>query len=199
MILIGQTYHFFQPVIVDIKDMNLNGVDEIVAIDGDDRIRIVTILEWDGNRFQSLILDRDLPWNPLQSCSDLLGPSWAYVQDTDNNGTLELVLKQVIPIWSEYSYGLPWRKETRICTWNGTAFVLTQREIDTPPEYRFQAVQDGDLAARAGEYDQALSLYQQAISSNILLGWSQAWRNYEMEKYNDQAFDPTPTNHDPPI
>jgi hypothetical protein len=159
-ILIGQTYHFFQPVIADIKDMNLDGVDEIIAI--------VTILEWDGSVFQPLNLDRDLPWNPLQSCSDLLGPSWAYAQDTDNNGTLELVLKQAIPIWSEYSAGLPWRKETRTCTWNGNAFVLTQREIDTLPEYRFQAVQDGDQAARKGEYDRALSLYLATLSRDGL-------------------------------
>ncbi len=191
--LIYETYHFTQPVIADIKDMNLDGVDEIIAIEGDERIRIVIVLEWDGNRFQPLNLDRGSVWNPLQSCSDLLGPSWAYAQDTDNNGTLELVLKQGIPIGPEYGMGLPWRKETRTCTWNGTAFVLTQRKIDTPPEYRFQAVQDGDLAARAGKYDQALSLYQQAIFSDVLQGWSQAQRNYEQE------FDLIPTPRSTPI
>lgn len=196
-ILMGQTYHFFQPVIADIKDMNSDGVDEIIAIEGDARIKIVTVFEWDGSEFQTLIQDVGGSWP--RTCSDLLGSSWVYAQDMDGNGTLELVLKQGIPIGPEYGMGLPWRKETRTCTWNGNAFVLTQIEIDTSPEYRFQAVQDGDRAARAGEYDQALSLYQQAISSNTLLGWSQAWRNYEMEKYNSQAFDPSPTPEPTPV
>jgi len=178
-ILIGETYHFEQPVIVDIKDMNLDGVPEIIAAAGDARIKIITVHEWDGSEFQSLIQDMVGSWP--QTCSDLLGSSWVYAQDMDDNGTLELVLKQGIPIGPEYGMGLPWRKETRTCTWNGNAFVLTQIEIDTPPEYRFQAVQDGDRATRAGEYDQALSLYQQAVRSVSLQGWTQALRNYQQE------------------
>jgi len=189
-ILIGETYHFEQPVIVDIKDMNLDGVPEIIAVAGDSRIQIVTVHEWDGSEFQSLI--QDVAGSFPQTCSDLLGSSWVYAQDMDGYGTLELVLKQGIPIWTEYATGLPWRKETRTCTWNGNAFVLTQIEIDTPPEYRFQAVQDGDRAARAGEYDQALSLYQQAISSSKLLGWSQDWKIYEQELTLASTPQPTP-------
>lgn len=197
--LLYQTYHFTQPVIVDIIDMNLDSVGEVIAMEGDASIRFVSVLEWDGNAFQLLNSERGSRWDPLQSCSDLLGSSWVYAQDTDGNGTLELVLKQDIPIGPEYGMGLPWRKETRICTWNGTAFVLSQRSIDTPPVYRFQAIQDGDVATRAGQYNQALALYQQAISSNTLLDWSPAWRIYEMEKYNIEGVDPSPTPRPTPV
>ena len=47
-----------------------------------------------------------------------------------------------------------------------------------PPEYRFQAVQDADQLSLAGEYDQALALYQEAILSDELDWWSPEKREY---------------------
>ncbi len=114
------------------------------------------------------------------------------VLDTDGNGTLELVLKQEIPIWSEYSGGLPWRKETRICTWNGEAFVLINTKL-APPEYRFQAVQDGDMAALQRNFEKALSYYQQAIFDDKLDWWTQERRIYEIGVYGpEEIVKPTP-------
>ncbi len=177
--LVEGTYHFSQPVIFAIKDMNLDGVDEIITIEGDDRVRIVSVIEWNNGEFQ--ILNQD----PSQkdACSGLLGPSWPHALDIDNNGTLELVLKQTLPIWTEYRDGLPWRKETRTCAWNGKFFSLTHTELALP-EYRFQAVQDGDRATIAGEYDQALDFYQQAIFSDKLDWWSDLRRQYESNLYD---------------
>lgn len=103
------------------------------------------------------------------------------------------MLEQAIPIWSEYEDGLPWRKETRICAWNGELFVLTHTKIEGPPEYRFQAVQDGDRATVAGDYTKALDLYQQAIFSDKLEWWSQERRIYEITIYGDKRVSkPTP-------
>ncbi len=184
--LIYETYHYAQPVIVTIQDMNLDGVNEIMAIAGDDRFRNVFLIQWGGSEFQMLNLD---PVLGFSACSELYGPSWAYALDTDDNGTLELVLKQTIPIWSEYTDGLPWRKETRTCTWNGVSYVLTRTEIDTPPEYRFQAIQDGDRATLAGDYARALDLYQQAIFSDKLDWWSHDRRRYEVDA---GGYKPTP-------
>ena len=67
--------------------------------------------------------------------------------------------------------------------------MLLRSEND-PPIYRFQAVQDADQAALWGEYDRALTLYQDAIFSNILLGWSPEL--YEQQAYSF-LFDSTPT------
>ena len=175
------TYHYGQPLIIAIQDMNLDGVKEAIAIAGDERIRLVSVIEWDGRSFQSLVEER--------TCSTLYGPSWAETQDVDGNGTLELVLRQEIPIWSEYVDGLPWRKETRTCAWNGRSFVLTHTETETPPEYRFQATQDGDRASLAGDYDAALDLYKQAIFDKGLEWWSLDRRIYEM---NTEGYRPTP-------
>ena len=169
--LVAGTYHYNRPVIVDIQDMNLDGVPEIISIAGDYRIREVSVVSWNGNEFQWL--------NVGQPCYFLLGDSWAYALDIDNNGLLELVLKQAIPVWSEYYDGLPWRPETRVCSWNGVQFVISHMTIDSPPEYRFQAVQDGDRAALVGDYTKALDLYQQAIFSDQLDWWSQERSVYE--------------------
>jgi len=59
-------------------------------------------------------------------------------------------------------------------------FSLTKTEYALP-EYRFQAVQDGDRATLAGEYNQALNLYQQAITDIKLEWWSQNRRNFEIQ------------------
>jgi hypothetical protein len=172
--LISDTLHFVsQPLIVNIVDMNGDGVAEIIAIAGDARLGIVYVLEWDGSLFQLLNQDFSGGRNYPDPCSDLLGPtSWVYAVDTDHNGLLSLVFKQSIPIAADYLDGLPWRKETRTCVWNGSTFELAHTEITDPPQYRFQAVQDGDRASLAGDYPKALDLYQQAIFSDTLQAWS---------------------------
>lgn len=188
--IVGETYHFNQPVIIAIVDMNLNSVPEIISIAGDERVRIVDVSEWDRNEFRDLNWDRTGGFS--QPCNNLFGPSWARAKDSDGNGTLELVLEQAIPIWSEYTDGLPWRRETRICSWNGEIFVHTHTEL-TPPEYRFQAIQDGDRAFLASDYESALDLYQQAIFSDKMDWWSEDRKFYEMGAYNPNfTIKPTP-------
>jgi hypothetical protein len=170
MHLISETYHFTTPVIISIKDINRNGIPEIIFGAGDLRFQFYTVYEWDGSDFQVLNEDSD-------GCSILMGEST--IETVDNGKTIELLLKQGIPIWSEYSEGLPWRKETRTCIWNGTAFVFTKTQL-APPEYRFQAEQDGDRATLAGEYDKAFSFYQQAIFDDKLDWFSQDRRLAEL-------------------
>lgn len=189
--IVGETYHDYQPIILDIQDMNLDGVAEIMTLEGDDRIRIVRVFEWDGSSFQ--LINFGPRRQPHAPCSSLYGPSWAEAVDTDGNGTLELVLEQAIPIWDEYASGLPWREETRTCAWNGEFFVLTQTEIETPPEYRFQAVQDADRATLAGDYTKALELYQQSIFDDTLEWWSQDRKVYEIGTFTGAGVTkPTP-------
>ncbi len=185
----AETYHYLPPEIVAIADMNLDGVDEIITISGDDRIRIVSVLEWNGDGFKRLNPDRVS--ETYQPCSILYGSSWPYAIDIDSNGTLELVLKQAIPIWSEYTDGLPWRKENRTCTWNGELFLFTFIEY-APPEYRFQAIQDGDRASLAGNYEKALDFYQQTVFSDKLDWWSLERRFYEVQ-ISLPALSETPT------
>src|SRR5262249_54526717 len=123
------------------------------------------------------------------------------------DGTLELVLKQGIPIWYEYLAGLPWRTETRTCAWDGNEFKLKDFEITQSPFYRFQALQDADRAALAGEYEKARNLYQQVIYNDKLQWWTEQRHLYEYHVYNENMsafqgmaphFAPSPRMHPDP-
>jgi hypothetical protein len=65
------------------------------------------------------------------------------------------------------------------------------QEFD-PPEYRFQAVQDGDRLSLSGDYERALDLYQQAILSDNLKWWSPELRKYLQDTYIATPVKPTP-------
>jgi hypothetical protein len=158
---LAETYRFTQPSIVEVQDLNRDGLVEIIAMEGDDRVRIVSVFEWDGNDFKVL--------NP--TFNTMYGPSGVETLDTNGDGILELIFKQAIPIWSEYYDGLPWRKEKRIFVWDGQQFSLSGIELDSP-EYRFQAIQDGDVATSQNDFSKALHLYQEAINNKRLHSFS---------------------------
>lgn len=124
MEMLDGTYHFYPPLIWKLVDMNGDGVAEIIARFGDLRYQFVEVYEWDGTHFQLLNGD---PWSDDKDCMVLMGDSRVDVTDTNGDGLLELILKQGIPIWDEYVSGVPWRKETRTCAWNGTAFALAAK------------------------------------------------------------------------
>ena len=105
----------------------------------------------------------------------------------------ELILDSGVPVWETYYSGLPWRNKRTYYKWNGQNYVPYKREF-TQPEFRFQAVQDGDLAFSQEEYDKALSLYQEAIFSDKLNGYSLEIRE-NLQAVWDAGFGtgPTPT------
>jgi hypothetical protein len=166
---------------VTIRDLNIDGIPELIVQTGSSdfgNIGTLWIYEWDGQTFQSLLL---VPYSPAMELVYRRGALNAQnleykdrilvfgnydfdFQDIDNNGTIEL-----ITIWNDvrYSDG-PSRNVKIIFSWNGQNFAL-HRTIYSEPEYRFQAIQDGDNVSEFGEYEKAISLYQDAISSDKLL------------------------------
>jgi tetratricopeptide (TPR) repeat protein len=91
--------------------------------------------------------------------------------DVDGNGTVDVVLRGIPCDFGEVNDTGPWRFYTIILTWNGAKFQLLPMHLD-PPEYRFQAVQDGDLETWRGNYAGAIKLYRQALEDKSLKGWS---------------------------
>ena len=184
---------FLSSRIMAINDMNLDGVPELVirGVIMSAGVFIYRIYEWDGVSFQSLI------WSEQELASWFYTPTgialnwysyWApytlsynqqvmsiaglgdTVQDTDGNGTLELIIHSDIPI-PKYRYDGPWRKTKQIYMWNGSFFNLAQLSIE-PPIYRFQAVEDGDRLSLLGNYQEAMNLYKAAIFDKTLYAWS---------------------------
>lgn len=171
-----------------IQDMNANGVPEIVLsyieIMGTHAnfTRLYRVLEWDGTQFVDLVHSDSEPAN-IATVQNGDGA----VYDTNGNRNLELVLTN--GPGQGYVDGGPQREWTDVWAWNGYGFGLLRSEFSSPV-YRFQAVQDGDDKAVAGSYEKALGFYDQAISDNGLLGWSQG-QLWPDTAYSDAAT-PTP-------
>jgi hypothetical protein len=162
---------FDQIYIRAVTDMNLDGIPEIVlnTTTCNSPCTEVRIIEWDGNQFRTMLREQYLDF--MYDAAQLEGGKVS-VHDVDGNGNIEVILTGGIPTQlSALSTGFPYREETKIYSWNGMFYVQVFQGY-SPPEYRFQAVQDGDRASLAGEYDQALDYYQQVIFSDKLEWWS---------------------------
>jgi hypothetical protein len=179
--------------ILAIKDMNLDGIPEVVA-DATDcsgvGCRDIRIYEWNGSEFKEI------------GGAGADGPQGEQIVDTNGNGTFELVVDDGGCAFCIY---LPHRLQITIYMWNGSAFVYSyQRFYD--PEYRFEAIQDADRETLYGHYDQALLRYEQAISGK--LDWWSPARSEHAQYLQDNFFfggdetpaiTPTVTTTPPPM
>jgi len=190
------------PSIFAVTDMNLNGTPEVVfhSIGFSASKSSVEIYEWNGEEFIQLLqtrhgeknIERSRIVQNLHWYEDYMGYDVAVlngradiiIEDLDGNGTKELILIDSGPFHMDTvrNFG-PWRGKRLVYTWDGIHFLLSSIEMD-PPEYRFQAVQDADQAALAGDYDRALALYQDAIFNEELASWTLEHRDYLAEVYD---------------
>jgi hypothetical protein len=173
--------------IIAVEDMNLNGTPEIViaySVSSGGDVE-VDILEWDGSEFVSLVLYdfgeeailtnnqvRVLYWYDSNYWPSSLPRTngWAKVEikDIEQNGTKELILIDdgYADLFRSLDTG-PWRGQQKVLTWDGLHFRYSAVEL-TPPEYRFQTVNDADRLFLLGDYEHALALYQDVIFSDQL-------------------------------
>ncbi len=193
------------PTLVTIKDLNKDGLPELIIGSNDflaQEVTFVRVIEWDGNTFQDVMAEYnylsdsakpglDVSWYQDYHISPMFFPEIRFA-DLDHNGTQEIIISGGVNMWYECRFG-PWRDKSLIYSWNGKQFALTGLNL-TPPKYRFQAVQDADRAFLMGDYDKALDLYQQVISSNQLKAWSHD--DYDEQDWScrpDREKWPTPT------
>lgn len=172
----GPDAYLHPPKITNILDANRNGLPEIILLLGylSQGGHSYQVLEWDGEQFQSLLIPKD-GWSADSIFVE--APGNLVYGDVDRDGVIEYIANIGIPVWETYSLGIPWRNEIQIYKWNGAQFVFNKR-IFSAPEYRFQAVQDGDRAMSYGDLDSALNFYRMAIYNDNLQGWSPERRNF---------------------
>ncbi len=190
--------YLWSPNIVSFNDYNKDGIDEIVfrMFTMSQGGRVYQIYEWNNVEFTNLIPEH-LSYGQIyiQATGEL------HFEDIDNDGIDELVVNSGIPIWSIYYDGLPWRNEKTYYKWNGEFYVPIWREFSIPDvdfvtiqEFRFQSIQDGDLAISQGEYDKALDFYQHTIDDSSLSGYSLDIRKNLQENWIAHiSNNPTPT------
>lgn len=190
-------------VYVEILDLTNNGIPEVVfsSIECNGPCIDLKIFEWDGKGLGILpagILEKreGLIYGHGQS-NETYFPQFEFI-DVDGDGTLEIQVKDGIPgRWIDQLSYAPYRETTRLYQWNGEFFELILQEY-SPPEYRHQAIQDGDKAALAGNYETAMSFYQDAIFSDELEIWTidDKMKNNEKADFNypTPTLGPLPTN-----
>jgi hypothetical protein len=174
------------PNIVTIQDTNHNGIPELTMF-----LREMSqgghsfgIFEWNGEKFTSLIaLNQPFDFDYGSIWVEATGK--IHYEDVDHDLMQELIVDSGIPIWETYVSNLPWRNERSIYKWNGTIYTVVHRAFD-PPEFRFQAIQDGDLAVSQQEYAKAMDLYQQAIFKSELKDYSPEIRQNLQENWYGQ-------------
>jgi len=150
--------------IYEITDMNINGIPEVIIYNNKcsgGGCYSFFIGEWNGRTFVNLAHNIF-----LDSIID------GKIQDTNNDGTSELILTGGL-----YNRSAAWRSEIHTYMWNSKYFVEQPIEY-VQPVYRFQAIQDADTAV-IGKNDRAIQLYQEAISNQRLEWWSIERQKYE--------------------
>lgn len=189
----------------DILDLNKDGIPELVFYSFSRYgYASVYIIGWDGNKFRSLINIGTDAYTGA-AIDSVYASTYHRLTDTNRDGLKEMAIVYDV---NEFCYGLagldfcdgtPARKETITLAWNGQNYTDLKPIAYTPPQYRFQAVQDGDQQARYGHYAEALSFYQAAIFDDRLEWWSPERKEYEVQVHRSQFDDPRPTAPPSPV
>lgn len=186
LLTVGMTFEFAEPIprITAIQDLNHNGVKELVVdVTSSHCCTGIMVYEWNGVKFDSLVKtwNNDYTSGKLEysDIAILGGVAQIGVTDIDGNDIYELILDGGRPSYTGGWTGVdgPWRNQKLIYMWNGENYVWYSQEY-YPPNFRFEAIQDGDLETLREDYDAALKSYQSAIFDDKLKSWTQeVWRD----------------------
>jgi len=134
---------------------------------------VVSFFTWAADSFVQLAVNpshdfayRIGIWIDRELHVPLDGPN---LQDVDRDGNLELVFARLVYRTSDSREARsgPLRDRREVWGWNETAIELERWDYD-PPEFRFQAVQDGDDLTLFGDLGEALASYRRALSEDRL-------------------------------
>jgi len=148
-----------------VDDLNLDKVPEIIYLHAHNNTHSsIYAFEWNGQTFQNLSPNAHTNYDDVT----IKANSQSGLKDFAGKGTINLSGYYGYPYFGTADFNIPQlRALNYIYSWNGKNFVFTSEEFE-PPQYRFQAIQDGDFKALLRQYDDALLLYQNAIFSKKL-------------------------------
>lgn len=165
--------------ILKIRDLNSNGVSDLIIVYQQCGGCIsVYVYEWNGKDFESLILDYQTYYSENKilayNTTTINGYFEVFIEDINKDGFYEIILDNVGPSYLGAISGGdgPYRKEKVVYMWNGENFVWHSQEY-YPPNFKFEAVLDGDIQTLRGLYDKALQSYQAAIFDEKLKSWDE--------------------------
>ncbi len=176
---------FLNPIYL-IQDGNKNGIPEIIfnIFQGAGTGTAYEVREWDGLQFRSLIAkyrSGELQESPGFYIYEGGGGCVGFVH-APSGPLMDIQVNPGIPYGIDYQYGLPYRNLLETYRWDGQYYTLVNSEFG-PPEYRFQAVFDGDRFATSGRFEKALEMFDRVITDNTLKGWSNNLSKFLRDKY----------------
>src|SRR5262249_42057413 len=116
-------------------------------------------------------------------------------EDVSHDGLTDLVFVDGGPY---DGIGLWNRVKTTTYSWNGKFYVKAYVSR-AKPQYRYQAIQDGDRETLYGHYQKAIAFYQEAIF-NPDLDWMSSERVlYQINIDSSYYHHPTPTPQPTPV
>ncbi|HJS17486.1 MAG TPA: hypothetical protein VJ785_01970, partial [Anaerolineales bacterium] len=194
----------FSSELEDVVDSNENKIPELIFYSFSRYgFAEVYIIEWDGTKFRSLI-DTGIDTYTGKVIDAVSATEYHELIDMNGDNRKEIVFVYNV---NELCYGLrgldfcdgtPAREPITTLGWNGQNYVAVKQENYAPPQFRFQAIQDGDQQVREGNYAEALSFYQTAIFDDRLEWWSPERSEYEVHTHRSQ-FEATPTIYPTPV
>jgi len=176
-------YFGFDTEIIDVKDLNSNGIPEILLTHrgcSGNGCYSIYILEWNGNEFQVLNSNS-------QYGEGMDGLETVEIKDLSNDGIFEILMTGGVPALGAYIIDPPWRLETKTLTWDGEVFVVKSIQYESS-QFRFQAVQDGDRATSIGNFGKAIKSYQEAIFNDDLEWWSKKRQTDTIIKLGNEGY-----------
>jgi hypothetical protein len=184
-----------------IHDGNRNAYPEITFLVGvaSQGSHTYQMIEWDGtgivDRLRMAITEYPY-WSTAVDFVWVHATGGVGYEDIDADGIDEFVVNTGFPVWETYYSGLPFQNVIRYHTWDGSRYSF-DRQFYGPPEFRFQAVQDGDRLTEAEEYDLALDMYRQAVSNEALEWWTEERHKFLQEIWMSDEPTPNPPSPDP--
>jgi hypothetical protein len=183
------------PTLELLSDANNNGIPELIV----SLFKLTRgggsydILEWSTRGFRSLVLSSSLlPFKPYYPYLEpgLSCDSGVSLRDFDNDGQQELDFCNGLPFWDVCAVYPPWRVNWNIYEIDAEGNYVPFSVTCSPPEFRFQALHDGDRLTLYGDYESAIRMYQDAIFSDKLDWWSAERREF----YCQRAFQNAPVS-----
>ena len=159
------TVDFHGPEVIKVSDENRNGYPEFIV----GLWPLYGFFEYNGEEIIDLL-------DPEEGGIRLENSGKIDYRDHDEDGEPEIFVDVGLPAVPDRE-ARPWRNRYDTYEWDGEYFKLTHTEFSAP-DYRFQAVYDGDRHTLSGDYPEALSFYQDAVFSDKLDWWS-----FERSKY----------------
>jgi tetratricopeptide (TPR) repeat protein len=179
--------NIFSPVEVGVRDLNRNGVRDIVVVSewwgAHNYTMDVQVFEWNGESIVNRMA-QDIN-HPYQEMGRLYGyggsasmfNGYLRMEDVDSNGTIELLLSGGAEGGLMANMSAPQLWETHTWMWNGSVYTFVDVTF-SEPMYKYQAVVAADLYSQMDQYDRALELYNRAIYDDSLDAWNAVWNEY---------------------